>query len=115
MRCPSCFDEMYPLDEVVGKSTGQKRSISASQMILDRATKSWMDTKVGIIYSRVRCMSKNRNLITDKCKYVSLDNVGRFRERFYVSCHEMGVFGAELVIFLSNGATWIRTCSKRYF
>ena len=83
--------------------------------INDRATGSWMDTKVGIIYSKVKRVSKNRNLITDKHVYATLDNVEKFRERFYLSAHEMGVFRAELVLFVSDGTTWIRSIQQGMF
>ena len=83
--------------------------------INDRATRSWMDTKVGIIYSKVKRVSKNRNLITDKHVYATLDSVEKFRERFYIDCHEMGVLTAELVLFVSDGATWIRNLQQEMF
>jgi hypothetical protein len=192
MRCPACFNELYPLDNVIGISPAQKHSLLAREVILDmatdlpyaksanylkdlayievspqkiseliadegqmllgldegrrraafddfaifpdeiakkklaivqvdstgindRATRSWMDTKVGIIYSKVKRVSKNRNLITDKHVYATLDSVEKFRERFYIDCHEMGVLTAELVLFVSDGATWIRNLQQEMF
>ena len=41
--------------------------------INNRATGNWIDTKVGIIYSKVKKISKNHNLITNKHVYAALD------------------------------------------
>ena len=113
-RRRTAFDEfaIFP-DEMAKKKLAIVQVDSTG--INDRATKSWMDTKVGIIYSKVKKVSKNRNLIIDKHVYATLDSVEKFRERFYLSCHEMGVFSSELVLFVSDGATWIRNLQAEMF
>jgi len=110
----AAFDEfaIFP-DEMAKKKLAIVQVDSTG--INDRATRSWMDTKVGIIYSKVKRISKNRNLITDKHVYATLDSVEKFKERFYLSAHEMGVFSSELVLFVSDGATWIRNLQAEMF
>jgi hypothetical protein len=83
--------------------------------INDRATRSWMDTKVGIIYSRSAKVSKKRNLILDKNIYASLDSLEKFKQNFYLSCHKMGVFSADSVIFVADGMPWIKKLQKEMF
>jgi len=83
--------------------------------INDRATRSWMDTKVGIIYSRSAKVSKKRNLILDKNVYATLDSLEKFKQNFYLACHKMGVFGAESVIFVADGMPWIKKLQKEMF
>jgi hypothetical protein len=83
--------------------------------INNRATRSWMDAKVGIIYSRSAKVSKTRNLILDKNMYATLDSVEKFKQNFYLSCHKMGVFGASQVIFVADGMPWIRKLQKDMF
>ncbi|MBU4293706.1 MAG: UPF0236 family protein [Actinobacteria bacterium] len=96
-----------------------KKSLAIVQVdstgINDRYTKSWMDTKVGIIYSQSARLSKTRNLILDKNVYASLDGVEKFRQNFYLSCHKMGVFSADKVIFVSDGIPWIKKLAKEMF
>jgi len=83
--------------------------------INDRATKSWMDTKVGIIYSQSARLSKKRNLILDKNIYATLDSLEIFKQNFYIACHKMGVFGAGKVIFVADGMPWIKKLAKEMF
>jgi hypothetical protein len=83
--------------------------------INDRKTRSWRDTKVGIIYSRSAKVSKKRNLILDKNIYATLDGIDKFKQNFYLSCHRMGVFGADKVIFVADGMPWIKKLQKEMF
>ncbi|MBM3706442.1 MAG: hypothetical protein FJW66_07960 [Actinobacteria bacterium] len=96
-----------------------KKSLAIVQVdstgINDRATRSWMDTKVGIIYSSSAKVSKTRNLILDKNIYATLDGVEKFKQNFYLSCHKMGVFGAGKVIFVSDGIPWIKNLQREMF
>jgi hypothetical protein len=113
-RRRTAFDEFAAFPDELAKKKLAIVQVDSTG-INDRATRSWMDTKIGIIYSKVKRVSKNRNLIIDKHVYATLDSVEKFRERFYVSCHEMGVFGAELVLFVSDGAIWIRNIQQEMF
>ena len=96
-----------------------KKSLAIVQVdstgINDRYTKSWMDTKVGIIYSQSAKVSKTRNLILDKNVYATLDGVEKFKQNFYLSCHKMGVFGADKVIFVADGIPWIKKLAREMF
>jgi hypothetical protein len=83
--------------------------------INDRARHTWMDTKVGIIYSRSARISKQRNLILDKNVYATLDGIQKFKQNFYLACHKMGVFGAESTIFVADGMPWIKKLQKDMF
>jgi len=83
--------------------------------INDRKSGSWMDTKVGIIYSRSATVSKKRNLILDKNIYATLDGIEKFKQNFYLACHKMGVFGAATVIFVADGMPWIKKLQKEMF
>jgi hypothetical protein len=83
--------------------------------INDRATRSWMDTKVGIIYSRSAKVSSKRNLILDKNVYATLDGLDKFKQNFYLACHKMGVFGADKVIFVADGMPWIKKLQREMF
>jgi hypothetical protein len=96
-----------------------KKSLAIVQVdstgINDRATHSWMDTKVGIIYSRSAKVSKKRNLILDKNVYATLESLEKFKQNFYLVCHKMGVFGAKSVIFVADGMPWIKKLQREMF
>ncbi len=83
--------------------------------INDRATRSWMDTKVGIIYSHSAKVSRKRNLILDKNVYATLESLEKFKQNFYLVCHKMGVFGAKTVIFVADGMPWIKKLQREMF
>jgi len=83
--------------------------------INDRKTRSWMDTKVGIIYSRSAKVSSKRNLILDKNVYATLDGLEKFKQNFYLACHKMGVLGADKVIFVADGMPWIKKLQREMF
>ena len=100
-------------DEIVHKSLAIVQVDSTG--INDRASRSWMDTKVGIIYSEKAKVSKKRNLILDKNVYATLDGVEVFKQNFYLSCHKMGVFSAGKVIFVSDGIPWIKKLQREMF
>ena len=74
-----------------------------------------METKVGIIYSRSAKVSKKRNLILDKNIYATLDSLEKFKQNFYLSCHKMGVFSADKVIFVADGMPWIKKLQREMF
>lgn len=74
-----------------------------------------MDTKVVIIYSESAKLPKTRNLILDKNIYATLDGAEKFKENFYLSCHKMGVFGADKVIFVADGIPWIKKLQRGMF
>jgi len=83
--------------------------------INDRKTRSWMDTKVGIIYSRSAKVSSKRNIILDKNVYATLDTLEKFKQNFYLACHKMGVFSAHKVIFVADGMPWIKKLQREMF
>lgn len=96
-----------------------KKSLAIVQVdstgINNRATRSWTDTKVGIIYSKSAKVSKKRNLILDKNIYATLDGVEIFKQNFYLACHKMGVFSASKVIFVADGIPWIKKLQREMF
>ena len=74
-----------------------------------------MECKVGIIYSKKVKVSKNRMKILDKRTYATTQNVETFREEFIAECNRWGVWEARELLFVGDGATWIkRICSEDF-
>jgi hypothetical protein len=82
----------------------RKKSISRS-----------MECKVGIIYSKKVKVSKNRMKILDKRTYATTHGVETFREEFIAECNRWGVWEAKELLFVGDGAAWIkRICSEDF-
>ncbi len=83
--------------------------------INDRATRGWFEAKVGVIFSEVREVSKDRVEIMDKRTYATMEGVGVFGENFVIEALKYGVFNSEEVIFVSDGASWGHKMREDYF
>lgn len=79
-----------------------------------RDTHHPMDCKVGIIFSKKALVSKNRIALIDKYAYASMENAEQFGEHFMLECAKRGVFKASEVIFVSDGAHWIKHLQKQH-
>ncbi|MCX7857149.1 MAG: hypothetical protein N2513_04095 [Deltaproteobacteria bacterium] len=67
-----------------------------------------MECKVGASFSQRVFVSKNRFWVLDKRVYASIEDVGRFTEKFFLQCVRQGVLEAKKVFFIGDGASWIR-------
>ncbi len=83
--------------------------------INDRARRGWFEAKVGVIFSEVREVSKDRVEIMDKRTYATMEGVGAFGENFVIEAHKYGVFNSQEVIFVSDGASWCHKLREDYF
>ena len=82
----------------------RKKSISRS-----------MECKVGIIYSKKVKVSKNRMKILDKRTYATTQDIETFREEFIAECNRWGVWDAKELLFVGDGASWIkRICTEDF-
>jgi len=74
-----------------------------------------MECKVGIVYSQRAEISRGRIALLDKRTYASFDAAATFGERFWVHCAAAGAATARQLVFVSDGAEWIRTLQQAYF
>ena len=81
----------------------------------NRASKEWMECKVGASFSQRVLVSKGRVWLMDKRSYASIENVEAFGEKFFLDCVKQGVLQAKKVFFIGDGARWIRGVKERYF
>jgi hypothetical protein len=81
----------------------------------DKKSSRSMECKVGIIYSKTAKTAKNRKKILDKRTYATTHGVQTFREEFIAECNRWGVWEAKEILFLGDGANWIkRICSEDF-
>lgn len=81
----------------------------------DRASGQWMECKVGASFSQRVMVSKNRVWLMDKRSYASIEGAEAFGEKFFVDCVKQGVLEAKAVVFIGDGAGWIRRVKDTYF
>jgi hypothetical protein len=81
----------------------------------DRASREWMECKVGASFSERVLVSKDRVWLRDKRSYASIEGAEAFGEKFFLECVKRGVLRAKEVFFIGDGAKWIRTLQESYF
>jgi hypothetical protein len=81
----------------------------------DREGAEWMECKVGASFSRRVRISKGRVWLMDKRTYAGVESHESFGEKFFLDCVAQGVLEAKQVIFISDGAKWIRKLKGDYF
>lgn len=81
----------------------------------DRASRQWMECKVGASFSEKVWISKDRVWLRDKRSYASIEGVEAFGEKFFLECIKQGVLKAKRVFFIADGASWIRRLKESYF
>lgn len=80
-----------------------------------RRAGEWMECKVGASFSERMKVSKDRVWLRDKKSYASIEGIEVFGEKFFLECVRQGVLKAKEVIFIGDGAHWIRTLKEGYF
>ena len=81
----------------------------------DRASKEWMECKVGASFSQRVLISKNRFWLMDKKSYASIEDVEAFGEKFFLDCVKQVVLNAKKIFFIGDGARWIHNLKDSYF
>lgn len=98
---------------------GQRREVLYIQVdgtgVNDREGKEWMECKVGVSFSRRVGISKGRVWLMDKRTYAGVESHESFGEKLFLDCVAQGVLEAKEVIFISDGAKWIRKLKEDYF
>jgi len=74
-----------------------------------------IECKVGAIYSKKIKESKDRFKILDKRTYASTESIDTFCENFIAECNRWGVWEADEILFVGDGASWIEKMGRDYF
>jgi hypothetical protein len=84
-------------------------------MVHDRASGTNLEVRIGLAFSRATTISRGRRLLLDRQLYAGAEGWQTFAERFVAACARLGVFEAERIYFVGDGADWIRWLRERYF
>jgi hypothetical protein len=84
-------------------------------MVHDRASGTELEVKVGLVFEGARRIGRNRRSLTGRMLDAGTENWTAFAERFTALCAKLGVYEAERIIFVSDGAAAIRWIAERAF
>jgi hypothetical protein len=83
--------------------------------VRNRATRTSMESKVGVVFSERARVAAHRIELVDKRCVVSLEPVEAFGETLWLEAVRQGVEGAERVVFVSDGAPWTQNVQRTHF
>ncbi|NJD28478.1 MAG: hypothetical protein FIA92_09285, partial [Chloroflexi bacterium] len=84
-------------------------------MVHDRASGTELEVKLGLVFDGVRRIGRNRRALTGRTLDAGTESWTAFAERFTALCTRLGVYEAERICFVSDGAAAIRWIRERAF
>ena len=84
-------------------------------MVHDRSTGTELEVKIGLVFDGARRTGRNRRALTGRTLDAGTETWTGFAERFTALCTELGVFEADRICFVSDGAAAIRWIRERAF
>ncbi|MBI2776144.1 MAG: UPF0236 family protein [Chloroflexi bacterium] len=105
----------HPIRERDGPRRGTVWVSADGTMVNDRASGTDFEIKVGLVFDGVRRTGRTRRALTGRTYVGGTGSWTAFAERFTATCQELGVFDAERIFFVSDGAAAIRWIRERSF
>lgn len=84
-------------------------------MIHDRSSGTEFEVKVGLVFDGALRVGRTRRALTGRTYVGGTGSWMRFAERLTATCAGLGVFDAERILFVSDGAVAIRWIRERSF
>ncbi|MEW6226448.1 MAG: UPF0236 family transposase-like protein [Chloroflexota bacterium] len=84
-------------------------------MVHDRATGTELEVKIGLVFDGARRIGRNRRALVGRTLDAGTESWTAFAERFTALCTRLGVYEAERICFVSDGAAAIRWIRERAF
>jgi len=84
-------------------------------MVHDRASGTELEVKIGLVFDGTRRTGRNRRALTGRTLDAGTETWTGFAERFTALCTRLGVFEADRICFVSDGAASIRWIRERAF
>lgn len=104
-----------PVRERDGPRRGTVWVSADGTMVHDRASGTEFEVKVGLVFDGVRRVGRTRRTLTGRTYVGGTGSWTTFAERFTATCAGLGVFDAERICFVSDGAAAIRWIRERSF
>lgn len=84
-------------------------------MVHDRATGSELEVKIGLVFDGARRIGRTRRALTGRTLDAGTEGWTAWAERFTALCTRLGVYEADRIYFVSDGAAAIRWIRERSF
>jgi hypothetical protein len=84
-------------------------------MVHDRATGTELEVKIGLVFDGARRIGRTRRALTGRTLDAGTESWTAFAERFSALCMRLGVYEADRICFVSDGAAAIRWIRERSF
>lgn len=97
------------------RRTGTAWVSADGTMVHDRATGTELEVKIGLVFDGVRRTGRSRRALTGRALDAGTESWTAWADRFTALCTELGVFEAERICFVSDGAAAIRWIRQRAF
>jgi len=104
-----------PVRERDGPRRGTVWVSADGTMVHDRSSGTEFEVKVGLVFDGVRRTGRTRRALTGRTYVGGTGSWTTFAERFTAACARLGVFDAERICFVSDGAAAIRWIRERSF
>ena len=84
-------------------------------MVNDRGSGTHMEAKVGLVFTGAERIGRDRWRLLDRHLVGATGSWTTFAERLVAACAELGVYEADRILFVSDGAAAIRWIRERAF
>jgi hypothetical protein len=84
-------------------------------MVHDRATGTELEVKIGLVFDGARRTGRTRRALTGRTLDAGTEGWTAWAERFTALCTRLGVYEADRILFVSDGAASIRWIRERAF
>ena len=84
-------------------------------MVHDRSTGTELEVKIGLVFDGVRRTGRTRRALTGRTLDAGTEGWTAWAERFTALCTRLGVYEADRIYFVSDGAAAIRWIRERSF
>jgi hypothetical protein len=98
-----------------GRMPGDVWVSADGTMVNERGPGSHMEVKLGLVFTGTEQTGRDRRRLLDRHIVGAAGGWARFAERFTAACAAMGVYEAERILFVSDGALQIRWIRERSF
>lgn len=105
----------HPERHSSGRMAGDVWVSADGTMVNDRGSGTHMEVKLGLVFSGGERTGRDRRRLLDRHLVGATGSWTTFAERFTAACAAMGVYEAERILFVSDGAAAIRWIRERSF
>lgn len=101
----------YPERRSQTRRSGSVWVSADGTMVHDRALGTELEVKVGLVFDGARRIGRTRRALTNRTLDAGTETWTAFAERFVALCTSLGLYQADRIFFVSDGAPvipWIR-------